>query len=102
MSYRPGGISIIHLVAANAPIEKTDRSLASWPIFDPSFFEESSYDYPISFNGKMRYKLGLSLSLTKEEVEMEVLKNEKTKKLLAEKEVKRVIVVPGKIVNIVV
>ena len=77
-------------------------SLAPWPIFDPSFFEESSYEYPISFNGKMRYKLGLSLSLTKEEVEMEVLKNEKTKKLLAEKEVKRVIVVPGKIVNIVV
>ena len=50
----------------------------------------------------MRYKLALPLSLTKDEVEIEVLKNEKTKKHLAEKEVKRVIVVPGKIVNIVV
>ena len=77
-------------------------SLAPWPMFDPSFFEESSYEYPISFNGKMRYKLALSLSLTKDEVEREVLKNEKTKNHLAEKEVKRVIVVPGKIVNIVV
>ena len=77
-------------------------SIAPWPRFDPSFFEESSYEYPISFNGKMRYKLALSLSLTKDEVEREVLKNEKTKNHLAEKEVKRVIVVPGKIVNIVV
>ena len=77
-------------------------SLAPWPVFDPSFFEDSSYEYPISFNGKMRYKLALSLSLTKDEVEREVLKNEKTKNHLAEKEVKRVIVVPGKIVNIVV
>ena len=77
-------------------------SKAPWPLFDESFFEESSYEYPISFNGKMRYKLALPLSLTKDEVEIEVLKNEKTKKHLADKEIKRVIVVPGKIVNIVV
>ena len=81
---------------------KSTVSKAPWPLFDESFFEESSYEYPISFNGKMRYKLALPLSLTKDEVEIEVLKNEKTKKHLADKEIKRVIVVPGKIVNIVV
>ena len=81
---------------------KSTVSKAPWPQFDESFFEESSYEYPISFNGKMRYKLALSLSLTKEDVEIEVLNNEKTKKHLAEKKVKRVIVVLGKIVNIVV
>ena len=77
-------------------------SLAPWPSFDESFLEESSYEYPISFNGKMRFKLPLPLSLTQLEVEKEVLKNEKTQQHLAEKNVKRVIVVPGKIVNIVV
>ena len=77
-------------------------SLAPWPSFDESFLEESSYEYPISFNGKMRFKLPLPLSLTQIEVEKEVLKNEKTQQHLAEKNVKRVIVVPGKIVNIVV
>ena len=77
-------------------------SLAPWPSFDESFLEESSYEYPISFNGKMRFKLPLPLSLTQLEVEKEVLKNEKTQQHLAEKNAKRVIVVPGKIVNIVV
>ena len=38
-------------------------SLAPWPSFDESFLEESSYEYPISFNGKMRFKLPLPLSL---------------------------------------
>ena len=52
-------------------------SLAPWPSFDESFLEESSYEYPISFNGKMRFKLPLPLSLTQLEVEKEVLKNEK-------------------------
>ena len=50
----------------------------------------------------MRFKLPLPLSLTQLEVEKEVLKNEKTQQHLAEKNVKRVIVVPGKIVNIVI
>ncbi len=80
---------------------KTSISTVPWPSYNESYFVESTYEYPISFNGKMRFKIPLSLSLTKEEVEKEVLKNKKTEPFIAEKTVKRIIVVPGKIVNIV-
>ncbi len=62
---------------------------------------ESSKNYPISFNGKMRFTLELSLDLSKEEIEKAVLENEKTIAQLEGKTPKKVIIVPGKIVNIV-
>jgi leucyl-tRNA synthetase len=62
---------------------------------------ESSKNYPISFNGKMRFTLELSLDLNKDEIEAAVMAHEKTKEQLQGREPKKVIVVPGKIVNIV-
>ncbi|MEJ6637299.1 MAG: hypothetical protein QNL10_02590, partial [Crocinitomicaceae bacterium] len=62
---------------------------------------EDSFDYPISFNGKMRFKVNLSLSLNREEILKEVEGLELTKKWLDGKNPKKIIVVPGKIVNIV-
>ena len=50
----------------------------------------------------MRFKISLPLSLTKDQIEEKVLSSDKTKQQIADKEVKRVIIVPGKIVNIVV
>ena len=50
----------------------------------------------------MRFKISLPLSLTKDQIEEKVLSSDKTKQQIANKEVKRVIIVPGKIVNIVV
>ena len=72
-----------------------------FPKFEAKYLVESSKDYPISFNGKMRFKLELPLDLNKAEIEKIVMKNEKTLQQLAGKIPKKVIVVPGKIVNIV-
>ena len=74
---------------------------ASFPIFDANHLVESSKVYPISFNGKMRFTLELSLDLSKEEIEKTVLAHEKTQTQLEGRTPKKVIVVPGKIVNIV-
>tara|TARA_A100001234_G_scaffold175203_1_gene156842 strand:+ start:30 stop:1187 length:1158 start_codon:yes stop_codon:yes gene_type:complete len=81
---------------------KKSISFTSWPTYDESFLVENNYDYPVSFNGKMRFKISLPLSLTKDQIEEKVLSSDKTKQQIANKEVKRVIIVPGKIVNIVI
>jgi leucyl-tRNA synthetase len=80
---------------------KTSISTAPFPIFDAKYLVESAKKYPISFNGKMRFTLELSLDLSKEEIEKAVLENEKTVAQLEGRTPKKVIVVPGKIVNIV-
>ena len=74
---------------------------AAYPEFKPEFLVESSKEYPISFNGKMRFTMELPLDLSKEEIEAAVMAHEKTKQQLAGRTPKKVIVVPGKIVNIV-
>lgn len=79
----------------------TSISTAPFPKFDASHLVESSKEYPISFNGKMRFKLELPLDLTKEEIEATVMAHEKTIEQLQGREPKKVIVVPGKIINIV-
>ncbi len=76
-------------------------ALAEFPKFDESHLVESTKTYPISFNGKMRFTLEMSLDLSKEEIEAQVMSHEKTIEQLAGREPKKVIVVPGKIVNIV-
>ena len=76
-------------------------STATFPTFDASHLVESSKNYPISFNGKMRFTLELPLDMSKDDIEKTVLENEKTKEQLQGREPKKVIVVPGKIVNIV-
>ena len=76
-------------------------STAAFPVFDPSALVEQEKEYPISFNGKMRFKLLLDADLTKEEIEEAVMKHDKTQAELKGRVPKRVIVVPGKIVNIV-
>ncbi len=76
-------------------------STASFPVFDEKHLVESTKNYPISFNGKMRFTLELSLDLSREEIEKTVLSHEKTQAQLKGRTPKKVIVVPGKIVNIV-
>ncbi len=76
-------------------------SAAPFPVFEEKHLVESTKQYPISFNGKMRFTLELSLDLNKEEIETAVMAHEKTQQQLAGREPKKVIVVPGKIVNVV-
>jgi leucyl-tRNA synthetase len=77
-------------------------SFAKWPSFNPEYLIENEFNYPISFNGKVRFNLNLSLSLDNKEIEGIVLENEQTQKYLEGKSPKKVIVVKGKIVNVVV
>ena len=79
----------------------TSISTAEFPKFEPKYLVESTKIYPISFNGKMRFTIELSLGLSKEEIEKAVMSNEKTIAQLEGKTPKNVIIVPGKIVNIV-
>ncbi|MBC8755535.1 leucine--tRNA ligase [Kordia sp. YSTF-M3] len=74
---------------------------AEFPLFDAKHLVESSKEYPVSFNGKMRFKKELSLDLSKEEIEKIILEDERTKAQLEGRTPKKVIVVPGKIINIV-
>ncbi len=74
---------------------------ASFPKFNEMYLVEAAYSYPVSFNGKMRLKIELPTNLSAKEVEEAVLSNTEAQKWLEGKLPKKVIVVPGKIVNIV-
>ena len=76
-------------------------STAPFPEFDASHLVESSKNYPISFNGKMRFTIELPMDMSKDDIEAAVMAHEKTISQLDGRTPKKVIVVPGKIVNIV-
>ncbi len=74
---------------------------AGFPEYNEEFLKENSVKYPISFNGKVRFMLELPAGMSKEEVEKTALADEQTAKFMEGKTIKKIIVVPGKIVNIV-
>jgi leucyl-tRNA synthetase len=74
---------------------------APFPEFNASYVVEDEKEYPISFNGKMRFTFAMPLNWSKEEIEKAVMEHPKTKEQLGGRTPKKVIVVPGKIVNIV-
>jgi leucyl-tRNA synthetase len=80
---------------------KNSISTVEFPVFEPDFLIESTKTYPVSFNGKMRFTLELSLDMGREAIEKAVLADDRTEQYLEGKMPKKVIVVPGKIVNIV-
>jgi len=77
-------------------------SYAHFPVFIPTYLIEDEFEYPISFNGKMRMKLNLPLNLEGQDIEKAVLTNEDVKRHMDGKSPKKVIVVKGKIVNVVI
>ncbi len=76
-------------------------SEVNYPLFDEKHLIENEKNYPISFNGKFKFNINLSLNLSNKEIEEIVLSDLKTVKFLKSKKVKKVIIVPNKIVNIV-
>ncbi len=80
---------------------KESISFASMPEYKEEFTIEQSCTYPVSFNGKLRFKLELPKSLSASEVEQIVRENENTAKYLGGNAIKKVIVVPCKIINVV-
>ena len=75
---------------------------AEWPAFDEAYLKEDSVTLSVSFNGKTRFTLDFPADASKEQIEKETLASEAASKYLEGKQIVKVIVVPGRIVNIVV
>ncbi len=75
-------------------------SKVPFPKFEEKHLVESSKEYPVSFNGKMRFKIELPLDLTAEQIEEIIMADERTQAQLQGKTPKKVIIVPGKIINL--
>jgi len=74
---------------------------ATFPAFNPGFLEENTFEYPVSFNGKTRFKLELPVNLTIPEIEQAALEAKESEKWLMGNPPRKVIIVPRKIINIV-
>ncbi len=81
-----------------------ERSIldAAFPTFDPKYLVESSKEYPISINGKMRTTINISLDATQDDVQKIVMENEVIKKWVEDKPIKKLIYVKNKMVNVVI
>ena len=77
-------------------------TLASFPICNEDYLIETHWSCPVSSNGKMKFLIELPLEFTKDQIEEAVQSDERTKNLLVGKELKKLIVVPKKIVNLVI
>jgi len=75
---------------------------ASWPVYDESFLQEDTHEYPVMINGKLRFKIVLLINLESEEIRKQVLQHETAVKWTGGADPKRFIHVPSKIINIVV
>jgi leucyl-tRNA synthetase len=75
---------------------------ATYPTFNEAYLVSDSFSYPISFNGKVRIKVDLPSSMNAKEIEDHVMGMAELNKYLEGKQPKKLIVVPGRIVNIVV
>ena len=75
---------------------------APWPEFDESYLKEDTITMSVSFNGKTRFTIDVAADAPKEEVEKLALENENTARYLDGKQIVKIIVVPGRIVNIVI
>ncbi|MEN2490061.1 leucine--tRNA ligase [Flavobacterium sp. B11] len=79
----------------------TSISEVAFPVFDAKHLVETNKEYPVSFNGKMRFTIELPLDLTAAQIEEIVMKDERTQKHLDGRTPNKVIIVPGKIINLV-
>jgi leucyl-tRNA synthetase len=79
------------------------KSIATvdFPVFDAKHLVETNKEYPVSFNGKMRFTIELPLDLTAAQIEEIIMKDERTQKQLDGRTPNKVIIVPGKIINLV-
>lgn len=81
---------------------KTSIIDASFPEYDENLLVENSIEYPVSFNGKTRFTLQIASDADEETIKKTVLDNPQTQKFMSGKEAKKIIIVKGKIVNIVI
>jgi leucyl-tRNA synthetase len=75
---------------------------APWPTFDPKYLEESLIEIPIQINGRVRGRIAIAASATQPEMEQAALEDPRVKKQLEGRSIRKVIIVPKKLINIVV
>ena len=73
----------------------------AFPICEEKYLVESDKEYPVSFNGKMKFTINLPLDLTESQIEEIIMKDERTIKQLDGNTPKKVIIVPGRVINLV-
>jgi leucyl-tRNA synthetase len=77
-------------------------SYAEWPKFNPALLVENEIEIPVQVNGKLRDKLVIAAAATEEQIKTAALASDKIKPFIEGKEIKKIVVVPKKLVNIVV
>ncbi|MFX3675027.1 MAG: leucine--tRNA ligase [Paenisporosarcina sp.] len=109
IEYAKGFVQLLAPVAPHVAEELWEKlggsetiSYVQWPVYDESKLVENEIEMVIQVNGKVRTKIVVSKDLTKDELEKAVLADEKVKEILEGKEIKKLIAIPGKLVNIVV
>ncbi len=109
MEYAKGFVQILAPVAPHLSEELWEKfganetiSYVQWPIYDESKLVENEIEMVIQVNGKVRTKIVVSKDLSKDELEKAVMADEKVKEILEGKEMKKLIAIPGKLVNMVI
>jgi leucyl-tRNA synthetase len=80
---------------------KKSIAYVPWPVVNEDYLKEDLFEYPVSFNGKLRFKIELPVTMDKEEIIKVVLADERAKKWLEIGTLSNIIIVPNRIVNIV-
>ncbi|GAH11374.1 unnamed protein product, partial [marine sediment metagenome] len=81
---------------------KPSISKEDFPVYDEKYLVEENWEYPVSFNGKLRFKITLPLDISDKEIEEAVVNDERTQKWLRGERPKKIIIVHKKIINVVV
>ena len=76
-------------------------SFVNYPEFNSDYIKEDTIEYPVSFNGKLKFKLIQETSLGIEQIKQNILRDQRTNKYLDDRDIKKIIIVPKKIINIV-
>lgn len=80
---------------------KTSITVANFPQWEEKYLAEDNFEYPVSFNGKVRFRLPMPLTATQADIENAVKTAPESARWLEGKEIKKMIIVPGKIINVV-
>ncbi|HNY15087.1 MAG TPA: leucine--tRNA ligase, partial [Bacteroidales bacterium] len=93
-----------HLAEEIWQMQGHEKTLAyePWPEYNEDYLKEDTFEYPVSVNGKLRFKIALPAEMDKKEVEKIVLADDRAKKWLETGTLSNIIVVPKRIVNIVI
>ncbi|MBS0009931.1 MAG: leucine--tRNA ligase, partial [Bacteroidales bacterium] len=93
-----------HLAEELWQLYGNNESLAyeNWPEVNELYLKEDTFEYPVSFNGKLRFKLELPLAMQYEEMEEVVIADERSQRWLQGKKPRKIIIVKGRIINVVI